>query len=199
MWCGAVEQSYPCDVHRLINSGKLGTFPAKAGWSLRLERRCSGPGKVIPSCSGCRLRSPLIWGLLFVGNGLPLGFYFPRPGDVLICDYSTGFIAPEMVKRRPVVVVSGRERHGRKLCTVVPLSTTDPVPVEAWHHCLPVAIPGWNAAMCWAKCDMLATVSFDRLDKPHSKTRHGRTYHTVRLSSTDLLAVRHGVLSYLHF
>ena len=142
---------------------------------------------------------PPHWGLLFVGNGLPLGFYFPRPGDVLICDYSTGFIAPEMVKRRPVVVVSGRERHGRKLCTVVPLSTTDPVPVEAWHHCLPVAIPGWNAAMCWAKCDMLATVSFDRLDKPHSKTRHGRTYHTVRLSPTDLLAVRQGVLSYLHF
>lgn len=130
---------------------------------------------------------------------MPLGFYFPRPGDVLICDYSTGFIAPEMVKHRPVVVVSGRERHGRRLCTIVPLSTTDPKPVESWHQNIPVIIPGWNAVNCWAKCDMLATVSFDRLDKPHTKTRNGRNYHTVRLAAADLAAVRASVLSYLNF
>jgi uncharacterized protein YifN (PemK superfamily) len=118
---------------------------------------------------------------------------------VLICDYSTGFIAPEMVKHRPIVVVSGRERHGRKLCTIVPLSTTDPYPVEAWHRNIPVAIPGWNSQTCWAKCDMLATVSFDRLDKPHTKTRSGRNYHTVRLAPADLAAVRDAVLAYLNF
>ena len=130
---------------------------------------------------------------------MPLGFYFPRPGDVLICDYSTGFVPPEMVKHRPVVVVSGRERHGRKLCTIVPLSTTDPFPVEAWHHRLPVVIPGWSAGTSWAKCDMLSTVSFDRLDKPHTKKRTGREYHTVRLLPDDLSAVRRAVLAYLAF
>jgi mRNA interferase MazF len=31
---------------------------------------------------------------------MPLKFH-PEPGTILICDYTTGFIAPEMVKRRP--------------------------------------------------------------------------------------------------
>lgn len=130
---------------------------------------------------------------------MPLGLYFPRPGDVLICDYSTGFIEPEMVKHRPVVVVSGRERHGRRLCTIVPLSTTDPAKPEAWHYRMSVQIPSWATGICWAKCDMLSTVSFDRLDKPHSKTRSGRQYHTVRISPLDLAAIRKAVLAYLHF
>ena len=131
---------------------------------------------------------------------MALGLYIPRPGDVLICDYSTGFVVPEMVKHRPVVVISGRERHARGLCTVVPLSTTDPVPPEAWHHCLDVSIPGWATARCWAKCDMLSTVAFARLTKPHTKTRAaGREYHTVRLAPLDLAAVRNAVLRYLHF
>lgn len=130
---------------------------------------------------------------------LPLGFYFPRPGDVLICDYSTGFIVPEMVKHRPVVVVSGRERHARRLCTVVPLSTTHPTPIEAWHCRVPVAIPGWHVGDSWAKCDMLATVCFNRLDKPHTKTRSGRSYHTIRLDAALLESVRRGVLAYLNF
>lgn len=129
---------------------------------------------------------------------MPLGFYFPRPGDVLICDYCTGFVPPEMVKHRPVVVVSGRERHGGRLCTVVPLSTTPPRPVQAWHYQLPIAIPGWDGDS-WAKCDMLSTVSFDRLDKPHTRKRSGRVYHTVRLPESDLAAVRAAVLAYLAF
>ena len=130
---------------------------------------------------------------------MPLGYYYPRPGDVLICDYSTGFVSPEMVKHRPIVVVSGRERHGRRLCTVVPLSTTAPAPVEVWHCRIPVSIPGWSSAECWAKCDMLSTVSFDRLDKPHTKRRSGREYHTVRLATDDLNAIRAAVLAYLAF
>ena len=41
----------------------------------------------------------------------------------------------------------------------------------------------------WAKCDMLATVSFDRLDKPYVKTRSSRNYVTHRLDDPDLVAV----------
>lgn len=44
---------------------------------------------------------------------------------VLICDFTTGFQAPEMVKKRPVVVVSPRRRIGQ-VCTVVPLSSVAP-------------------------------------------------------------------------
>ncbi len=45
---------------------------------------------------------------------------------ILLSDYGTGFREPEMVKRRPVVVMSHRLPHRDHLCTVVPLSTTPP-------------------------------------------------------------------------
>ncbi|WP_198669160.1 type II toxin-antitoxin system PemK/MazF family toxin [Elioraea thermophila] len=47
-------------------------------------------------------------------------------GTILLCDDDTGFRPPEMVKRRPVVVVSPRLPHRDGLATVVPLSTTAP-------------------------------------------------------------------------
>ncbi|WP_350029107.1 type II toxin-antitoxin system PemK/MazF family toxin, partial [Caballeronia sp. GAFFF1] len=52
---------------------------------------------------------------------------------MLMCDFSRGFVPPEMVKKRAVVVISRSETHGRRLCTVVPLSTTAPAPALAWH------------------------------------------------------------------
>jgi len=36
--------------------------------------------------------------------------FSPAPGAIVICDYSTGFRPPEMVKVRPVVVISPRRR-----------------------------------------------------------------------------------------
>lgn len=45
---------------------------------------------------------------------------FPvSPGTILLCDYATGFRAPEMVKRRPAVVISPHLRHRDRLCSVV--------------------------------------------------------------------------------
>ncbi len=69
---------------------------------------------------------------------MPLTFS-PRPGEIVICDFSTGFRPPEMVKVRPVVVISPRRRTSQ-LVTVVPLSTTPPDPVEPLA--LPVAAGG---------------------------------------------------------
>jgi uncharacterized protein YifN (PemK superfamily) len=178
---------------------RMHAFPAKAGWSLRLARCCSGPGNGDVKLLRVPCKPPLEGALPFWRKALPLGYYFPRPGDVLICDYSTGFVVPEMVKHRPVVVVSGRERNARGLCTVVPLSTTAPDPIEAWHHCFDVTIPGWAEGTCWAKCDMLATVGFKRLDKPHTKTRQSRQYHTVRIGASEVAALRLAVLAYLNF
>lgn len=125
--------------------------------------------------------------------------YFPHRGEVLICDFDTGFRPPEMVKRRPVVVVSTKASHGRRLCAVVPFSTTAPLAVTPWHLDLPnVAVPGWHAgATIWAKCDMLTTVSFERLNKPYVKTRSGRSFRELRLSDSDMARIEHALRSYL--
>ena len=57
--------------------------------------------------------------------------FHPKPGTLLICDFDRGFKAPEMVKKRPVVVISPRRRKSTpQLCTVVPLSSSAPNPVE---------------------------------------------------------------------
>jgi uncharacterized protein YifN (PemK superfamily) len=125
--------------------------------------------------------------------------YHPRRGEVLICDFETGFRPPEMLKKRPVVVISCKESHNRKLCTVVPFSTTAPLPVMPWHHSLAhVSVPGLQAtAPMWAKCDMLATVSFDRLNKPYVKTRSGRRFVELVLETADLAALDHCIRRYL--
>ncbi len=126
--------------------------------------------------------------------------HHPNPGEVLICAFDNVAIGAEMIKRRPSVVVSRRDSHARGLVTVVPLSTTPPHPPRAWHHPLPhLKIAGWpDAAVTWAKCDMLATVSVTRLNKPYIKTRRdGRIYRTLLLAAEDLAAVQDGVRAYL--
>jgi uncharacterized protein YifN (PemK superfamily) len=125
--------------------------------------------------------------------------FFPKHGHVLMCDFSTGFVLPEMVKNRPVVVISREDTHGRKLCTVVPLSTTTPFPIHPWHVLIqsnPLGEQG-AATTVWAKCDMLYTVSFARLDKPHRKKQGKREYFAPKLLVTEIKAVRDGVAAYL--
>ncbi len=125
--------------------------------------------------------------------------YFPRRGEVLICDFDTGFQPPEMVKKRPVVVMSPKDSHHRQLCTVIPFSTTEPTPVRRWHHSLAhVKVPGMQAqAPMWAKCDMLVTVGFDRLNKPYYKNRHGRQYTELVLDDVDMRALEQCLRAYL--
>ncbi|WPL20235.1 PemK-like protein [Thiorhodovibrio frisius] len=117
---------------------------------------------------------------------------------VLICDFNTGFKAPEMIKRRPVVVISPRPRRTNQLCTIVPLSTTAPNPVEPFHHRMDRrSLPGKLARKeTWAKCDMLATVSLERLDRvmvgkePTGK----RIYIAQQVLDEDFEAIRRGVM-----
>lgn len=119
----------------------------------------------------------------------------PNVGEVLICDFSTGFRKPEMVKRRPALVVSPRLRHRDGLCTVVPLSTTPPQRVVP-HQCLirlPYAPPEpFSAVDCWAKADMLATVSYSRLNLFRDQRGPGgkRKYHRLKLDPVELEKVR---------
>lgn len=59
-------------------------------------------------------------------------------------------------------------------------------------------VAGWQAnGAIWAKCDMLATVSLDRLNKPYIKTRSGRNYITHSLSDVDMNAVLNCMRAYL--
>ena len=123
----------------------------------------------------------------------------PKIQSVLICDF-TGYVVPEMVKRRPVVAIA-RSRTNKKLVTVVPMSTTKPVPQLDVHHQLSVnPIPKNATVPVWAKCDMVATLSIDWLDRYHTRERGNpkRVYHELIVPDVDFEAIREAVRRALH-
>lgn len=126
----------------------------------------------------------------------------PAPGTILLCDFNQGFRQPEMVKRRPVVVISPKISVRAGLCTVVPLSTSVPQP-EMPYHCRirldPPLPPPFDADWNWVKGDMVCAVGFHRLDLVRmGKDEKGkRQYRWQTLPTEDLRAVRACVLSSL--
>lgn len=93
--------------------------------------------------------------------------FHPEPGTILMCDFQN-FRQPEMVKIRPVVVVSPRMKRCSGLCTVVAISTQEPSIREQYHlpiepHLMP-PLPKFQAKPSWLKGDMIYRVSFDRLN-----------------------------------
>lgn len=118
----------------------------------------------------------------------------PEPGTIVICDFD-GYKPPEMVKRRPAIVVSPRLRERGGLCTVVPLSTTDPRKVMPYHHRLAVAPPlphPYSSPHHWVKADMMATVAFERLSLPCAgKDSSGKRVYDIRvIDEADLRQIR---------
>jgi mRNA interferase MazF len=95
--------------------------------------------------------------------------FHPQLGTIVICDFR-GFVVPEMVKRRPAIVISPNFKQREQLCTIVPLSTTPPNPIMPYHYELtlsdPLLPPPYNSRIQWVKADMFATVSFNRLFIP---------------------------------
>jgi len=90
----------------------------------------------------------------------------PKPGDVYMCDFS-GYVPPEIVKLRRVIIVSP-PNPGARIALVVPVSTTRPRILTALH----VELPGGHVYRCftgasevWVKSDLIAHVRFDRLDR----------------------------------
>lgn len=126
--------------------------------------------------------------------------YLPQQGEILVCDFDDSAIGAEMVKRRPVVVVSKHEAHRSQLCCVIALSTTPPANARAWHHYMPhLRVEGWVADDgVWAKCDMLATVSLKRLNQTYVRHRSGRKYIAHRLADEDLSAILKCIRSLMH-
>jgi mRNA interferase MazF len=118
--------------------------------------------------------------------------FHPRAGEVLMCDFR-GFKEPEMVKPRPVIVISPRLPYRSEIAAIVPISLTPPkhpLPFcfklsRNYHPQEPDDLP------CWAKADMLLNIGIYRL----TAFKIGRRkYVCPPLSPEDLAAVRHAVL-----
>ncbi len=125
--------------------------------------------------------------------------FYPNAGDILICDYSTGFRPPEMVKVRPMVVISPRRRGGQ-LVTVVPISSSERPHAEPWHYLLPEGAYPPARGPVWVKADMLATVALTRLDRVKTRGQDGsRMYAVFRLCPEYLRAVCSAVKAALDF
>ncbi|MCF4129328.1 type II toxin-antitoxin system PemK/MazF family toxin [Methylobacterium sp. SyP6R] len=91
----------------------------------------------------------------------------PALGVVLLCDFNVGFKVPEMIKRRPCVVISPKIAARPGLCTVVALSTDPPDPIMPYHKQInlrPHLPEPWDSDGVWVKGDMVNTVAFHRLD-----------------------------------
>ncbi len=128
---------------------------------------------------------------------MPIPFQ-PKPRSIVFCDFR-GFEVPEMVKRRPVVVLASHKRNSR-LVAIVPLSTTPPTIAEDHHYqLLQNPIPG-QTAPAWAKCDMVSVVTIDRLDLIRLDRRRldgKREYLTAKLGQEQFDEIRRGVASAL--
>lgn len=123
----------------------------------------------------------------------PQGLQFePRAGQILVCRFGLGFQKPEIVKTRPVVVVSPKQRRWNGLVMVVPISSTPPEPVEAYHHEIdPAIIPNSKYDTAWIKGDLVMTVSKARLDRLKVGFRR---YETPHIGDENLRAVRRCIL-----
>lgn len=123
--------------------------------------------------------------------------FHPHAGTVLMRDFR-GAIEPEITKRRPVVVVTPRLAHRDRLAMIVPTSTTEPIFLQSYHvrlsknpHPLePDDLP------VWAKCDLVCSVSFARLDRFKIDKRK---YVAPTVPPDDLHAIRLGILAALGF
>jgi mRNA interferase MazF len=122
--------------------------------------------------------------------------FHPEPRMVLVCDFTTGFKEPEMVKVRPVIVLSP-QRNNRETCIVVPLSTVEPDPIQGFRHRLdPGSLPQrFRNEVSWVKGDMVTTVALHRLDRVRSgKNKAGtRLYVAHKVMEIDWAATQHAV------
>lgn len=92
----------------------------------------------------------------------------PRPGQILMCDFSIGFKEPEMVKTRPVIVLTPAMNGRADLVTVVALSTTRPEKILNFHCLIPPAslpmLGLFQGKDNWVKADMIYAVGYHRLE-----------------------------------
>lgn len=125
----------------------------------------------------------------------------PQPGTIVRVDLSQGFKTPEMVKRRPAVVLSPPLNGRPNLCSIVPLSTQAPKHVEDHHmevHFDPPLPHPYDTPTKWLKGDIVLTVAFHRLRLLFSGWDQGQRVYDVRVLDELTFAkvqqcVRHGL------
>jgi uncharacterized protein YifN (PemK superfamily) len=125
--------------------------------------------------------------------------FAPKRKSILLCDFSKGgFLPPEMVKRRPVLVIFGRSHARTGLATIVPLSTTEtrgnPYFVVPIQLATPLPHP-FEAKRMFAKCDMITTVGFHRLDlfRSNRNQKGKRAYTNFQLDDEQFASVLTGI------
>lgn len=120
----------------------------------------------------------------------------PNTGSVVYCDFK-GFIKPEIIKRRPVIVVA-RNRKNNRLVTVVPISATEPIPPEKYHIEMDVGFCSLhlNGVRSWAKCDLINTISIARLNMV--KDTSSGTRYIPKITTTFLTAIKDAIKTAHH-
>ena len=107
-----------------------------------------------------------------------------------MCDFS-GYVMPEIVKTRRVVIVSPRN-HAAQVVLVVPVSTTAPKKILPVHvHILAPSYRCFQHQEVWVKADLVAHVRMDRLDRVKIG---GRFIHTEQISPGHLKQVYQALL-----
>jgi uncharacterized protein YifN (PemK superfamily) len=105
--------------------------------------------------------------------GIP---FYPKAAEVYMCEFprrdakhmGEDVFEGEMVKARLVVVVNKKLPGRAGLVNVVPISMTPPLVHCPWHviipnSCLPALVVKSSNGARYAKCDMVCTVSLERL------------------------------------
>lgn len=123
----------------------------------------------------------------------------PKNGIILMCDFSeheNELISDgNMIKTRPVAVVSPSMQGRGKILHVVPISMTAPKVICPWHvqipiDCMPAAAQHKGGAR-WAKCDMVVTAGWSRLNRYEGSKRGGRIeYQDGYLDLPTMLAIK---------
>ena len=105
--------------------------------------------------------------------------FYPKKRMILMCDFDRGgFMPPEMVKRRRVVVL----RVFGRIALVVPLSASEPRPLRAFHAAIVPTGYRTITVPVWAKADtIVAHVSLERFDRVNVRGEN----HTERLHARD--------------
>ncbi|MCU1197522.1 type II toxin-antitoxin system PemK/MazF family toxin [Stenotrophomonas maltophilia] len=122
--------------------------------------------------------------------------YHPRPGEIFMCEFPQEYLHGEMVKKRPVIILNKKMDGRPTLVNVVPISMTPPDIVCA-HH-VPIGRMSMPKGLRdqegdrWAKCDMVYTMSIQRLDfvRGHRSNSGARVRDAGALPPATLLAVR---------
>lgn len=117
----------------------------------------------------------------------------PPQGSIVTVDYSIGFKEPEMVKARLAVVLSPKIMARPHLCTVVPLSLTEPSTVMPFNKLIeiPFEMPkSWGNAERWIKGDMINAVGFHRVDLLRlGKTSTGKRIYQMEALPDELFKI----------